>query len=464
MRLFGLGAESIWLDEVTSLTIARMDLASVVAWAAGDIHPPLYYLVLHFWLYLGESEYALRALSALVGIACVAVVYALATEMWDRKVGWWSALLLALSPLHIWYSQEARMYGMATTLSLLSSYFLVLGLERQRASYWIGYVISAVLAIYTHYFVLFVFLFQWVFALYWLCRERSGAGRRSWLTVQVLVALLFLPWMPILYHQVTTGGGGWVEKAIGRPTLSSLLDTWIHYSTGLFRQVYPTLVRRLAYILFAFCSLLAGTHLLSDRRRGAALFSLGYVALPVMTIWSLSQVKPMYSIRYLLLFVPGYCMVLASGLHAVRGDHLRNVLALALIVILVVGAWQGAVAEQNPDWRGLTAFVMNGAGPDDVVLFSPRWNEKPFDYYSRGSVVTSMDLPIPVSDASARRVVSDLAERYRRIWLVWERGHYSDPQGIANGVLEAEGRMLGEFSFRGTASLLLYDLSSGERD
>ena len=61
VRFVGLGKESIWLDEATSILIARLKLSSVVAWAAGDIHPPLYYLALHFWLRFGETEFAVRA-------------------------------------------------------------------------------------------------------------------------------------------------------------------------------------------------------------------------------------------------------------------------------------------------------------------------------------------------------------------------------------------------------------------
>ena len=74
LRFVGLARESIWLDEATSIIIARMNWSSVVAWAAGDIHPPLYYLALHLWLGLGDSEFSVRALSALYGALTVVIV------------------------------------------------------------------------------------------------------------------------------------------------------------------------------------------------------------------------------------------------------------------------------------------------------------------------------------------------------------------------------------------------------
>ena len=341
LRFAGLGTESIWLDEATSLLIARLNLTSVVAWAAADIHPPLYYLTLHFWLGLGESEFAIRSLSAVLGVLTIVILYALARELFDPDVGVLSALLLSLSPMHIWYSQEARMYAMVATWSLLASYLLVLALRRQRARYWLGYVLASALALYTHYFELFVLLFQNLFVLYWLWRNRlqrplrahdergrSPRGAKTqrgstslwqrWVMAELAIALLFLPWVPVIYRQVSGGGGGWVEKSIGRPSLRALVDTWLQFSIGLERQFYPVTLRRIAYVLFAVCVLAALATLLPRFRRRALalprtslLFCIMYVAVPLLTAWLVSQVKPMYSYRYLLPFVPPYCIIVA---------------------------------------------------------------------------------------------------------------------------------------------------------
>ena len=470
LRFVGLGRESIWLDEATSLLIARLGLPAVVAWAAGDIHPPLYYLALHFWLVLGESEFAIRALSASLGILAVAAGYALARELFGTRTGLLSAALLALSPLHIWYCQETRMYSMVTTLSLLASWTMVLALRRGKIRYWLAFVLLSAMALYTHYFALFVLLVQSLYALYWLwChggRFESRGTRdskrawRMWLCAQLAITVLFLPWVPILYRQVTTGGGGWVEKSIGRPPPSALLDTWIYYSTGLDRHVYPTLLRRLAYVLFAVCLLAAGHRLLFRRPSGEMLFPFLCVALPLGTVWLLSQVKPMYSIRYLLPFLPAYCILLVLGL-----DHLRpramglGVLAL-LTLTLLVGDYNGWRKQQTPDWRGLASHILERAQPGDVVLFSPRWNQKPFDYYVRGRVPSNMDLPIPVTADAAQRVVTDIAAHHRRVWLVWEAGHYSDADGLAKAVLDRRFPIVEEEGFSGIGNVLVYDLSA----
>jgi hypothetical protein len=95
------------------------------------------------------------------------------------------------------------------------------------------------------------------------------------------------------------------------------------------------------------------------------------------------------------------------------------------------------------------------------VLFSPRWNAKPFDYYARGRVAIDMDLPIPVTTNAADQVVADIAQRYKRVWLFWERGHYSDPAGLAKQILDKQAKLLTTHDFPGVRSLFLYDLTAG---
>jgi len=460
LRFLGLGRESIWLDEATSLIIARLGLPSLVAWTAGDIHPPLYYLTLHFWLVLGESEFAIRALSVTFGILAVAAGYALARELFDSRIGLLSAVLLGVSPLHIWYCQETRMYSMVTALSLLASWLVVLALKRGRFRYWLGFVLVSVMALYTHYFAIFVLLVQSLYAAHWLRRNRvSRRAWQMWLVAQLAIAVLFLPWVPILYRQVTTGGGGWVEKSIGRPQPSALLDTWVYFSTGLDRHLYPALLRRLAYVLFVVCVLAAGHRLLFHRPRDEVLFAFLYVGVPLGTVWVLSQVKPMYSIRYLLPFLPAYCILVALGLDHLRPRTIGLGMVALLALMLLVGDWNGWRKQQNPDWRGLASYVLERAQPGDVVLFSPRWNQKPFEYYARGRVAVNMDLPIPVTVDAAERVVTDIAAHHVRVWLVWEPGHYSDPDGLAKGVLDRRFPVVEDGGFSGIGKVLVYDLA-----
>ncbi len=477
VRLWGLGRESIWLDEATSLIIARMNLRSVIEWAAADVHPPLYYALLHFWLPLGDSESVVRALSVFLGTITLGVQYALARDWFGARVALLATLLLALSPLHVWYSQEVRMYVMVTLLCLLACHLLLQALDCTNAGsgklawqarkYWLGYIVTATLALYTHYFALWSLLFANLYAISCLWR-RAWMHWRRWLVAQVIVALLFLPWVPILYHQVTTGGGGWVERSLGRPTWYALVDTWLNFSIGLDGSLYPPLLRRLAYGVFALCLLIAvwrsvapKTAQQDDRARHtrhALTFLLINCPLPLLAVWLASQLKPMYSVRYLVVFLPYYCMLVAVGLAGApwRGTRWLGIIILSITAMIGIGANYQAL--QNPDWRGVSALVHQNAQEGDVALFSPRWNQKPFEYYNRGRVPTNMDLPIPVTAEAASRVVSEISERYGRVWLIWQEGHYSDPLGFAHALLQSRNAPVYEWSFSGVNRVILYEL------
>lgn len=471
-RFVGLGKESIWLDEATSLIIARMDLYSEVAWAAADIHPPLYYFALHGWLPAGETEFSLRALSAAFGVLAIVILYALGRELFGRRIGSLAAFFLALSPLHIWYSQEARMYSMVAAISLLSSYFLLLALRKGQIRYWLAYILTATLALYTHYFMLFVLLFQNLFAFYWLRQgNRAKDLWYKWLIAELAIFLLFLPWLPIFYRQVVARGGDWAEKTIGRPSTRLLFNTWLSFNIGPDGKLYPMLLRRLAYILFAVAGMIAVTKLFWDRKPTEAkgevttvyheglILCLLYSAFPLLTIWLLAQITPMYALRYLSPFLSPYYLIIANGICALKQGWLRIAITLSLALILLLGNWNAWHIEQRDDWRGIAAYVLAQAQPGDVVLFSPRWNAKPFEYYAHGRVAINMDLPIPVAIGAAKDVVSNISQHHTRVWLIWQHGHYSDPEGTVKQVLDQQFHLVEMRRFRGTMDVLLYDLT-----
>ena len=119
LRMFRLGVASLWYDETVSTFLARQDLVDLTRHTAGDIHPPLYYYLLHFWgQFAGWSEFSVAFLSLLFGILLIALVYRVARDWFDGKVALIGALLVAASPYNLWYSQEVRMYTLGAVLSM----------------------------------------------------------------------------------------------------------------------------------------------------------------------------------------------------------------------------------------------------------------------------------------------------------------------------------------------------------
>ncbi|MCI0474886.1 MAG: glycosyltransferase family 39 protein, partial [Anaerolineales bacterium] len=108
LRVVFLDAQSLWNDEGTSVALSSLSLEAIINGAARDIHPPLYYLLLHFWMpFAGQTEFAVRFLSVIAGVLIVAVTYRVARAFFDDEVAVIAAFLTAFSPFQIYYSQEA---------------------------------------------------------------------------------------------------------------------------------------------------------------------------------------------------------------------------------------------------------------------------------------------------------------------------------------------------------------------
>jgi mannosyltransferase len=192
LRFFRLDARSLWFDEALSVLIGRLTLYEAVTGAAGSSHPPGYYLLMHLWQALGTSDWLLRYPSVFVSVLSVSLTYRLGVSLFERRAGLVAALGMAVAPLQVYYAQEARMYGLATALTLGAVCCMVCGLTLpRRAVAWMGYGLFAVLGLYTHYFVAWVVLAAHV----WLLAH-SRRFRSVWLPLlltDLVVGLAFVP-------------------------------------------------------------------------------------------------------------------------------------------------------------------------------------------------------------------------------------------------------------------------------
>ena len=129
LRLWQIAGEGLWIDEAFSIWIARQAVPAALSWLVRiDQHPPLYYVLLHLWLRLGDGAATVRALSAIASTLNIPVIYALGRRLLGLKVGVVAAVVLALSPFHIRFAQEARMYALLSlnvSLSMLSLAYLL---------------------------------------------------------------------------------------------------------------------------------------------------------------------------------------------------------------------------------------------------------------------------------------------------------------------------------------------------
>ncbi len=470
LRLYHLNAQSLWYDEAFSAYLAAMSPAEITARTAADIQPPLYYYLLHGWIgRLGNDEIGLRSLSLLFGVLAVPLIYALAVELFrgkgtdpttPRLAGLLAALLLAVSPLHIWYSQEVRMYTLLTFLGLLSGYFLLLLTGRKMALWkqailWSAYALTAIAAIYTHYFAFFLLAFQRIYLLlvWWgrgFPRNLIAGGAAS----GTAILLAYLPWLPALFTRYQQDVSYWP----GRLKLHEILvDIAVFFSGGesVTEQVGTFLA--LGYVLaFVLCLLALAQYAMQTSQVGgfSLLFLILYLLLPQALILALAYFSPKFNARYVMIAHPAFLLTLAGGMAVLwqrRPGSLGNVLrgALSLLMLLFalgVSAYADINAYTDPafaraDFRGAVRYLRDHIGPDETVILVSGHMFPAFDYYAPDlerhllpdspTLDTTQTLDYSIAD----RLNEWLAGK-KGVWLVLWQDEVVDPAGFLTAMLD----------------------------
>ncbi|MCB0064055.1 MAG: hypothetical protein KDE19_18155, partial [Caldilineaceae bacterium] len=221
LRALRLNWQPLWADEGYSIYFATEPPARMIGLTAHDIHPPLYYLLLHLWQLptAGPTPIALRLFSLAAAIPALLLLVALAHQLFPgrRRLLWVATLLFAVNPAHLFYSQEVRMYGLALTLSLASTLafclmFVHVGAARRTVSprvWLLLYIFTTTAALYTLYYTAFLFLAH----LLWLLRQTKGKWLqlRLLLLAQSVIGLLYLPWVLYVAGDLTS----YVDDKIG---------------------------------------------------------------------------------------------------------------------------------------------------------------------------------------------------------------------------------------------------------
>lgn len=481
LRLYRLGHESLWFDEGWSALIAKMGWTSLRSVLLTQPFP-LYYASLNLWAKLGDSEFTLRLLSAAAGVLSIPLLYKIACFCANRRAAILAALLLAVSPLHIWYSQEARMYALATLLALGATWSFLRALQRDNWAWWGAYALLSAMALYTFYYTAFILLAHGFFLLYlgWRGRPPAPPGLAAhgapapsaiaqlvpqdllpkWLGTQVVIALLFAPGARVLLAQLGGGTWAWVARKYGPPTLNTLVQTALSFSLG---DTWngPGLLRWGALGIFAFAFAAGIASWSSPRNRfrfvirvdGGAFFLLSYLCLPIGAVFLLSQLRPSYLPRYLLIFLPPYYAIVGRGLATLR----PRALALGALAIMLLASGLSLsnlyYGEQKEDWRGVAQHIEAHAQGRDVICLVDEDTSAVFGYYYQG--------PLPVvgvsgalrDEAELASIVNALISRYDRIWLLVSHTTNEALPSYLKG--RSDLRLVGEWRMTGIRLALL---------
>jgi mannosyltransferase len=476
LRLYRLDNQSLWYDEGFSVYLAGMDIDEITSRTAADIQPPLYYYLLHGWIQLfGDSEWALRALSVLFGVFTVPLIYAVAHTLFhSRLAALLAALFVAVSPLHIWYGQEARMYTLLTFLCLLSSYFLLLAISAKRnwviPILWVAYTAANVAALYTHYFAFFILAFQAVYVLAVLAVQgfRPLHVLIGSLASAVATVLLYVPWLPYLFTRYGTDTSYWSGQL---KIHEILVDIAVFFAGGESVTEPVGIVLAVGFGLVFVLALIALVSQAAGAAQPAAdgetdllpssyfplLFLLLYFLLPTFLILAVSYNSPKFNARYVMVSHPAFLLILAGGLAALwqrRSGYLGNVLrgalsALALIMILAVSVYASYNAYADPtfaraDFRSVARYVRQNIEPGETIILTSGHMFPVWDYYAPGverhllpdSPTLDTNLTL---DYSIAQDLNQWLEDKQGVWVVLWQDEVVDPTGYLTTMLADVG-------------------------
>ncbi len=501
LRVYQIGGKGLWLDEAFSVWLGWQPVGEMMGWLVRiDQHPPLYHLLLHFWMVLGDDQATVRALSALCGTLTIPVVYLLGRRLADDRVGLLTALILAVSPFHVRFAQETRMYTLLTLNVSLALYALVRLLTDPRSAEarlgrqfvdfwrgwraaryrrlplqaietdlaWLGYVVFTAATLLTHNTAVFFPIAANVIVLLLIClRITNHEFLRNWLLAQVGVLLLWSPWLPAFAVQ---SAGVYREFWLPAPTWRTVVGV-----VGAFVSDFlplPSAGVFVVGVLYAGLALLGVIRL--RRRPERVLFLLVTFTTPFVGEWLVSLRRPIFYDRTLIWASLALYLLLAAG---IRQLHQRPCIIAIVLVMLVVNTLslrEYYVNFEKEQWDDAAPFVAERVEADDLILFNATWAQIPFDYYFRQyeRSVVEHGVPVDLFDRSVlepKMTRSDLPRLralvggHERVWLVYSHDWYTDPQGLIPPALDKELDLLDWWDFRGL-QIRLYGRQMDDRD
>jgi uncharacterized membrane protein len=367
LRFYRIDAMSLWGDEALQYQIASAgSLSEVIREALAVANPPLSQIINYFFLQAGPTDFFLRLPSVLFGVASIPIFYLVATKIASQRAALIATALFALSPFHLWFSQEGRPYGQLLFFSLLSTQFLFAALERGGVARWIAYVLAVIAGFATQVFMGFMFAthLAWVVTCH---RERL----KPYLVAATSVVLPFVWLLPFFFRSFIASLGRHERTGF---SLGELAYTFCTYSAG-----------------FSFGPSKVDLHI--DRSlSGLAQFAPSILsvavifgALLVLGIWAMSEEKwkkcrvlclygicltiggtalyalgIIYRVRYTAVAFPFFCLLLGAGLDNLwrKKEFWGAAFAVGVAFIIVLSIYNYFENERyfNPDIRSAVDY------------------------------------------------------------------------------------------------------------
>ena len=439
LRFYHLTSAAIWGDEGSSLLLSEYALGDLWFHAAHDVHPPLYFFLLRGWIELfGDSIWSIRGMSAIPGVIAVGLGIWLTRKLSTRRAAVLAGVLLALLPTAVRYSQEVRMYSLLGVWLLGATLALVYWVRQpERTRYMAVYVLLMSAGFYTHYFTALCVLVHWAY----LGLLSAAPGQRlikrpAWWGANVVIVLLYLPWLPnlldLVQHvdQLKVGGDiGW-EEPVNLLSLPSMIWQFVLQDEGV--GFWPPLFWLFPLLLVAVVVVTAWRD--RERYRPASLLALFFL-LPLLLVYAVSFISPVFIERYLTVYALALPILLALAID--RLSWLGAAVFVLFVGVELVGLKNNFAVDEHDQFNVPVEFVNRNYQEDDRIVLSDMMWYLSYVYYDQTDAQLQLYTP-PKPDGTPTRPnaygfgtlvdqdggriyldhLSALPEGTRRVWLI----------------------------------------------
>lgn len=363
--------QSVWRDEAFSYFMAKPPVFTIIKNTASDFNPPLYYVLLHFWMMGGTSDVWLRLLSFLPHLGTTYISYCFAKKLFSHRFSVFVALFTFFNPMLLYYAFEIRMYSFYAFFTLCSLYFFYL-------KNWKWYSITSILGLYTHsFFPLILFSYLLILKI-----ERKFTRENVFHTL--FPFFFFLPWIAVLLKQFLNSKNSWLFPVDLQLITSSLGNLFTNYEGTPGNWWWATAFLSLIILIFFFFGF-------RQNKKKSLLFLIPiFVPLAIILGYSLFK-RPLYVNRYMIFVTVFEIWGIALGIWSIKNVFLKSTLATFWIVFILILNSVIAPYHKKADFKTTFAEINAIATSRDYVytetpiavlesLFYYRYPENVFVY------------------------------------------------------------------------------------
>ncbi|MEX0597753.1 MAG: glycosyltransferase family 39 protein [Candidatus Paceibacterota bacterium] len=421
---------SIRLDEAQSIWQVSHSLSEILDIVGRDVHVPLYHIILHFWQGIfNNSVISARYLSLFISIISIPLVYILFTKIYTKKIGLMTTILFILSPFINWYANEARMYSLLLFLALLNSIFFIDILKKDNTKSWVGFILTAILGIYTHYF-------YWLFlisnALFYLVSYKHFSKHLlpKFIISSIILLISIAPW---IYYVISLGSAANTKPELQSPTSIDFSNIFSQYIFGFQTDIINKIILSSwpIIVIIIFTSL--------QRKFKYPIFNtfvIFQILIPIGLAFMLSYLRPIFLSRYLIvssLFLYAYIVYLINTYFTKQAKivYLGVIFLIGMFLLIQIFSPYTPVKENFED---ISIYLIAKATVRDVIVLSAPFTIYPFEYYYQG--ITSVETfprwdrskvsSIPPFDSnSIEEQVNEIKEghQYMYVILSYDQGY-----------------------------------------